>query len=376
MRNLISWATLALIVVGGASAAQHRTKAPASEAPFNPAAARSTLAVAPTKIMVFGITHLDSQPKVFDPAWLAPVMCRLKAFGPDTIFTEAMSGEQLAMLDAYKAVHGDAGKWAGPTLTIAKDAQMSLGLSAPEALAEANVLSGRKDLRFAERRRLAALFLAAAEPFSAATQWLQLPPGERVAKDGPTDKMATMISRFGKGRGELTSMAVPLAVSLGLARVYGAGDHASDIALPDNEAFDAAVKATPGQIALFNKDTPRLRPIGSKALVIDESGKVMPVFQTLNSARYAALDADAQWMSLLRSRQMGAVGRQRVAAWEAQNLHMVTVIRETTAATPGGKAVLFVGAAHKPFIEAYMRSLSDVEIVSVPAFLGNKPAGC
>lgn len=376
MRNLIGLAGLALIAAGGATAGQPRPNAPASETPFNPAAARATLAIPPTKIMVFGITHLDGQPKAFDPAWLAPVMCRLRAFGPNMIFTEAMPGEQLAMLDAYKAVHGDAGKWAGPTLAIAKDAQASLGLSVPEALAEANGLAARKDLGFAERRRLAALFLAAAEPFSAATQWLQLPPAERVAKDGPTDKMATMIARFGKGRGELTSIVVPLAVSLGLPRVYGAGDHASDVALPDDAAFNAAVKATPGQIALFNSDTAELRPFNSKALEIDGPGKVMPVFQLLNSARYGRLNADAQWMSLLRSPQMGVVGRQRVAAWEGQNLHMVTVIRETTASIAGGKAVLFVGAAHKPFIEAYLRTMSDVEIVFVPTVLASKPAGC
>ena len=376
MRNLIGLACLALVAAEGTSAAQHRPTVPASETSFNPATAHSTLSVPPTRIMVFGVTHLDGQPKAFDPAWLAPVMCRLKAFGPDLIFTEAMPGEQLAMLDAYKAVHGDAGKWAGPTFAIAKDAQASLGLSAPEALAEANGLAARKDLAFADRRRLAALFLAAAEPFSAATQWLQLPLAEQIAKDGPTDKMATMIARFGKGRGELTSMAVPLAVTLGLPRVYGAGDHASDIALPDDAAFGAAVKATPGQVALFNKDTADLRSFGSKALTINGPGKVMPVFQTLNSPRYGALDADAQWMSLLRSPQMGKVGRQRVAAWEAQNLHMVTVIRETTASLPGGKAVLFVGAAHKPFIETYLRAMSDVEIVSVPALLASKPAGC
>jgi hypothetical protein len=38
--------------------------------------------------------------------------------------------------------------------------------------------------------------------------------------------------------------------------------------------------------------------------------------------------------------------------------------------------VLFVGAAHKPFIEAYLRAMSDVEIVSVPALLATKPARC
>ena len=73
---------------------------------------------------------------------------------------------------------------------------------------------------------------------------------------------------------------------------------------------------------------------------------------------------------------MGRAGRQSVAAWEAQNLHMATVVREVTAAFPGGRALLVVGAAHKPFIEAYLRQLADVEIVAAAAMLDATPAGC
>ncbi len=371
VRYLAALAALPLAWAGTVIAAQSDGKRP-----FDPASARSRLAGQATKVMVLGVSHLDNAPNSFDPAWLSPVICRLRAYAPDAILIEAMSGEQLAQLDDYKAVHGDAGKWAGPTLAIAKDAQAALGVGPADALAQANTLAAKSGLSPSERRRLAGLFLAAGEPFSAATQWLQLAPADRIAADGVTETMKTKIGYFGVGRGEITSIAVPLAVQLGRARVYAAGDHLSDVALPDNAAFGTALKANPTIIAGLNKTTPELAPYSSKALAIDAPDRVLPAFRALNSPAFGRLDAQAQWLSLQQSPSMGAIGRQRVAAWEAQNLRMATTIREVTAAMPGGKALLVVGAAHKPFLEAYLRAMTDIEIVSVPAMFDTKPAGC
>ncbi len=343
---------------------------------FDPARGRSGLIAPATQVMVLGVSHLNNAPKAFDPAWLEPVMCRLRTYAPDVILTEAMSGEQLAGIDAYKAVRGDAGKWAGPTLAIAGDAQAALGITGPDAMAQANALMTGSTPTAADRRRLAALFLAAGEPFSAATQWLQLDPAERLARDGITETMKTKVERFGIGRGEIVSMAVALAVRLGLPRVYGAGDHLSDVVLPDNAAFGAAVRASPEIIAQLDKATPSLLPFGSKALALAAPDRVMPVFRTLNSPAFGKADAQAQWLSLQQSPKLGALGRQRVAAWEAQNLRMATVVREVTAPIPSGKALLIVGAAHKAFIEAYLRMMTDITIVSVPAMLDSRPTGC
>jgi hypothetical protein len=371
VRSLVMLAALSLGCASPIVAQQRR-----SDGPFNPAAARSLLVAPMTKVMVLGTSHLDNAPKNFDPAWLEPVVCRLRAYAPDVILTEAMSGEQLARIEAYKSVRGDAAKWGGSTLMVAKDAQVALGIGAAEALAQANLLATKRDPSPPERRRLAGLFLAAGEPFSAATQWRQLDPAQRVAGDGVTEIMGKRIELFANARSEMASIAVALAVQLGHSRVDGAGDHLSDIALPDDAAFGTALKANPKIIDGLNKTTPELAPYSSKALAIDTPDRVMPFFRALNSPTFGRLDAQAQWLSLQQTPSMGAVGRQRVAAWEAQNLHMVTAIREATAPIPGGKALLIVGASHKAFIEAYLRAMTDIEIVSVPAMLAAKPAEC
>jgi hypothetical protein len=344
--------------------------------PFDPAAVKQNLAIAPTKVMVFGLTHLDAAPATFQVAWLEPVRCRLRTYQPDLILTEALSGEQVMGLEAYAAYHGDAGKYAGPTLQMAKTAQADLHLTAAQALVQANELCKKGALTPAERRRLAGLFVAAAEPLSAAVQWLRLPVAERIGADGISPALAKQVTLWANLRNEMSSLAAHLAADLGLERVYGAGDHLSDVAQPDFAAMKAAVAAEPGQVALFNHDTPGFRAVPEEAMKMATAAEVMPVMKWKNSPRFAELDADAQWLSMLRSGKMGRVGRQRVAAWEAQNLRMAVTIREATAPIAGGRALLIVGAAHKPFIEAYLRAFTDVEIVSVPALLNAKATGC
>lgn len=343
---------------------------------FDPTVAKQKLALAPTKVMIFGLGHLDTAPATFQVAWLEPVLCRLRTYKPDLILTEALSGEQVMNLEAYAAYHGDAGKYAGPTLQMAKTAQADLHLTAAQALVQANELSRKGDLTPAERRRLAGLFVAAAEPLSAAVQWLRLPVAERIGADGISPALAKQVNQWASLRNEMSSMAARLAADLGLERVYGAGDHLSDVAQPDFAAFKAAVTAEPSQVDLFNHNTPAFRAVPEEALKMATAAEVMPVMKWKNSPRFAELDADAQWLSMLRSEKMGLVGRQRVAAWEAQNLRMAVAIREATAPIVGGRALLIVGAAHKPFIEAYLRTFTDIELVSVPALLNEKPVNC
>lgn len=343
---------------------------------FNPAAVKSKLGLPPTQVMVLGISHLDAASSKFQTAWLEPLLCRLRSYNPQVILTEALPGEQVMGLDAYSAYHGDAGKYAGPTLEMAKTAQAELHLSAAQALVKADSLARKGRLNPAERRQLAVLFVAAAEPFSATVQWMRLDTANRIAQDGVSTSLAKRLTRFTQLRSELTSIAARLAADVGLERMYGAGDHATDIALPDNKAMQDAVNAEPDLKDLFNHNTAAFHANPVDTMKLSVASQVMPVFKWKNSTRFAELDADAQWFSMLRSIKMGRVGRQRVAAWEAQNLQMAVAIREATAPIAGGRALLVVGASHKPFIEAYLRMFTDIEIVSVPDLLNSTPSGC
>lgn len=99
----------------------------------------------------------------------------------------------------------------------------------------------------------------------------------------------------------------------------------------------AAVEAEPGLKDLFNHNTTAFRTIPEDTMTLGSASQVMPMFKWKNSSRFASLDADAQWFSMLRSNKMGRIGRQRVAAWEAQNLQMAVAIRKARAPIAGGE---------------------------------------
>ena len=91
----------------------------------------------------------------------------------------------------------------------------------------------------AQRRHLAALFLAGGEPVSALVQWLRLPEAERHAGDGLHAGLVALLEgrKVGRGkRSEDTLIAAPLAAALGLERVYAMDDHTGFGPEPDQKA--------------------------------------------------------------------------------------------------------------------------------------------
>ncbi|MEE4153712.1 MAG: hypothetical protein V2I27_06095 [Erythrobacter sp.] len=71
-----------------------------------------------------------------------------------------------------------------------------------------------------DRRRSAALFAGAGDPYPALVQWWHLPAVERVAGDGVSLRLAKVLGELGSERNESVSIAARLAVRLGLERIY------------------------------------------------------------------------------------------------------------------------------------------------------------
>ena len=59
-----------------------------------------------------------------------------------------------------------------------------------------------------------------------------------------------------------------------------------------------------------------------------------------------------------------AYGRRYTMGWQARNLRMTALIMTAATTEPGGRVLSIVGASHKPYFEAYLDQMHDVEIVS------------
>ena len=113
-----------------------------------------------TQILVLGMVHLSEQ-KDFKPATLNPLLDRLAAYRPDYITIESIGGEQCDTAARNPAVYGD--DYCGHANT--DKAHAATGLDIPAAIAEVdkNLAAWPAQPTAAQRRHLAALFLAAGE---------------------------------------------------------------------------------------------------------------------------------------------------------------------------------------------------------------------
>jgi hypothetical protein len=359
--NKAAAALLALLITPAAMAA------PAQN--FDPRAYQSAHIGAPTRIMVLGTPHLSGTPDGWDPAMLELVLQRLAQFKPDAIAIEALTGPAIHGLFAYRESHPDVARdYGGRAMVLAGLTRSTLAMDMPQAEAEL-----RRTLAAwpavpgpADRRRLAALFVAAGDPNSALVQWWRLDSAERKADTHVSALLARELDAFGSRRNENHLIAARLAQRLGLERVYPTDDQ-SDEQDPAMDKPLEAFMAEPWLQALLAD--PAFKALAEAAKRLRTPDEALGTYRMLNSAATGRLDADGQWLNMINRPSPQQAGRRRVAQWEVRNLRMVANIREVSARHPGGRVLVIVGSAHKPWFDAYLRQMSDVAVDDMAALL-------
>lgn len=360
MKTLFLAAALALSLIAPA-AAQTRS--------FDPRAYQRQHVGEPTQILVLGTPHLSETPESFDPAVLEPLLDRLAAFRPDAITIEALPGIHIASMWQYRhSIPGDvASTYGNRAMMMAGLARAGVDLDMPEAEAEVRrtILGWPASPTPQQRRRLAALFAASGDPHSALVQWWRLDPAERVADDNVTALLVAQFAAYDTRRSESHLIAARLATRLGLERVYPVDDQSDDAGPGFTADFEPYV--TPMyEVARVD---PRAAPFMQAAQHMTTPAQTLATYRMLNTAATGQWNADWQWLPMLNRPGPRAVGRRRVASWEVRNLRMVANIREVSARHPGGRVLVIVGASHKPWFDAYLRTMSDVSVVDAMGVL-------
>jgi hypothetical protein len=353
-----------VFVIAAMAALAITSLSPAAAQTFDPRSYQGRAAGQPTQILVLATPHLSGTPDDFDPAVLEPLLERLAAFRPDVITIEALSGESIDALWRYREIYPEvASTYAGRTMTLAAMTRGALGLDTADAEAEVRRTLSQWPAApsSAQRRRLAALFLAAGDPHSALVQWWRLDPDERRAEDGMSSMLVEQLAAFEARKNENHLIGARLAVRLGLERVYPIDDHASDDVVISRMADLEAFMSEPWLAELMAD--PRFTPLREAANNLTSPRQALDTYRMLNSRAAGQTDADLQWFNMLRRESPNSVGRTRVAEWETRNLRQAANIREATSQLPGARVLVIVGSAHKPWFDAYLGMMSDVEIV-------------
>lgn len=345
-----------------AAAAQLAQAQPPSGTPYEPAFQpglhKGPPAGAANEVLVLGTPHLVEMGGALRQDMLQPLLQRLVRWRPRLIAVERLSGLQCDTLRRQPARYADTVKSYCPDVG---QAARSTGLDVLQANLEADRLlaSWPAQATAAQRRRLAAVFLAAGEPVSALVQWLYLPTTERRAGEGLDDALVARLERIRARTSEDSWIAGPLAVELGLQRVYSVDDHSADLPDPaDTQAQAEAIRKA------WDNEAGRVRIAQDQALKagLKEPGGLLKLYQAYNAPDAPALAYRSDFGAALTEPSPQGFGRRYVGYWETRNLRMVANIREILGLHPGSRLLSIVGASHKGYYEAYLQQMHDVRL--------------
>lgn len=333
--------------------------------PFDPSQLKGPAKGPANEVMVLGTAHLSQLPPSFDPAAIAVLTARLIAWKPATIAIEARSGRQCFDMRQFPSIFADTVK--SYCRRDPASAKAATGLDVPAATAEMNRLLGSLTAAPApaQRRRLAAVMLAADEPTSALVQWLRLPQEERHADAGLDASLVSTLEKLRVERNEYFLIAAPVAAAVGLDRVFSMDDQSGQGPDLDDKAYgDAITKA-------WNNPVNAARKKSSDPLFAGASSEagVMNLYRFLNAPEMARIVYDSDFGAALEEGSPQQMGRHYVTYWETRNLRMAANIREALGYRAGGRTLVVVGGSHKFYLEAYLNQMHDVKIVSTDAVL-------
>lgn len=318
----------------------------------------------PTQVLTIGSTHLGQIKTIVTPEMLTPLLDKLAEFKPEIITHEGRSGEQCDVLERYAA------RYPGMFKTYCFDtaeAEKATALAVPAAMEEIEkaLANWPAQPSAAQRRQLAAYFLAANDRPSARVQWLQLTEAERKTGDGIDEALLKVVTRAGAKPNETYDIAVALAARLGLNRVYAVDDHTADsiqgLAGPGLDKFLQGFWGT------------------SKSLIADEFDRLEAAMTTGDDvlALYRLTNqptTQREFISIDYRRAMNTPSPENYGriynAWnETRNLRMVANIRAAFGNKPGARVLNIVGASHKPYYDAYLGMISDVKLIDADVIL-------
>ncbi|MGQ2942251.1 MAG: DUF5694 domain-containing protein [Blastomonas fulva] len=335
---------------------------------FDPSALKLPASSTPNEVLVLGTPHLSGLPDSFTPDMLAPLLDRLAAWRPTAIATEDLSGLQCDSLRRYPS------RYAETVKTYCFDpapAGQATGLDVPAANAEAERLLAAWPAAPApaQRRQLAAIFLASGERGSALVQWLRLPAEERRAGDGLTDALVTTLEKARTRRNETYLVAATLATRLGLERLWSVDDHSADSPGPvipeEIQANEAAITKA------WDNPATRARRAQSEQLTarLAQPDGLLNLYRAYNAPDAPMLVYRSDFGAALVEPSPQGFGRQYVGYWETRNLRMVANMRDIIGRYPGTRLLTIVGASHKGYYEAYLNQMHDVHLADVGAVL-------
>lgn len=323
-------------------------------------------------VAVLGTPHLSGQQPSATSPQLAHTLARLQHFAPTQVCIESLSGPRIAALMRDPGRNAEVlGQFAPLAVRLAASQQVGMGLDADRAAAAASALAAEGPVLTSEARvRLVRLQLAAYDPHSAALNWSHLSAQQRAAEGAVLDKeAAAALERLLRSPNEISALAIPLARRRGLAELCAVDVLDDEVAVgalaPALTPIVARPEVGPRLAALNDAAARQWRPdSGEKALT--------DLLRWYNGAAFATVDREGQWQLFRDFEDADGAGSRRLMYWHARNAEIAAGLYRRLAGGNRQRVLLIIGAAHRPFIEAQLRSQPWLDVVPAERLLGGR----
>jgi len=329
---------------------------------------------AKTQILVLGTPHLSTLKEGFRPAQLDALLGVLTKYKPDLIGVESMSGPLIGEFESKGGPYKDViDQFAKGTVENGHMAQKALGLRRDDAERKADSLwktvtaKGTAEETARARSALVLALVAAYDANTALLQWSYLPEELRAKNEVVPAEIAKYLNEQSKQPNEIEALSIRLAHQLGLQRIESVDDYEyADLFAPIEEQFVKELTANPLYERVAKSS---FYPDADKSFrLAAENGNLLPYYLYVNSGEYSRPDVQTQWDFFFKTHLASGYDRTQVTLWEVRNLDIASHIRRATALHPGERMLMSIGAAHRPFLEAYLSQMMDVKIVHLRDF--------
>ena len=327
-----------------------------------------------TQILILGTSHLRQLDQQFKPEMLDSLITILSNYNPDVIAVETVTPELIDTLKHRQEASPLAGEvletFAHNHLLLGEKAQDHLGMSFLQVQKEYKDIKNGLTLKKSQstsskkRARNILIMLAGYDLNSALLQWEYLKAEKESSRFLIPEEIGKPLDEIQKKVNEVNVLAVRLAKKLGLQRLYPVDD------FEDLDAVEDYLPQLQKEIAVnpFFKqalESPVYKESQARLNEAVQKNDLLPYYRYLNSAQYLNADVKAQWGVFLKTHLPSGADRNRLGLWETRNLKITAHLRTVSAMHPGERILVIYGAAHKPFLEAYINCWIDIRLVNL-----------
>lgn len=318
-----------------------------------------------TQVMVLGTFHFSQLKDRFKPEMAEPILRKLEAFHPEVIAVEQLPGDRIHELELRAKATGAHQEvldgFARHQLELGHAAQGLLGLD-PLQAAQALAKLPLRPQGTGEQVQRTLHLLATYELPSALLAWSRIAPTERAALAGIPATLKAKLDAQLLRVNEVQALALPLAQRLGHTEV-ACVDEFEDLFTAEAVMGELAASIAKVPDLAAAKKAPVYQDLQARLKAATEAGDLLPVLRHMNTPAFTAADVDAQWGVFLRVRHQVPAARSRLTLWENRNLKIAARIQALHARYPGKRILVIYGAAHKPFLEAFLSPCSGLQLV-------------